>query len=208
MDNSRKKKKPVSRRAFLQSMGGGAVGAGVVSRVIGKETLAFQPGPGDMEIVSSRTISLNVNGKKLKVTAEAGETLLEVLREKLRLTGAKRVCNRGECGGCTVLLNGKPVYACHTLALQVDGAEVLTVEGLADGDKLHPVQQAFIDKDGYQCGFCTPGFIMASVGLLKKNARPSVDEIRAGLAGNLCRCGNYQKIYAAVGAAADALGRT
>jgi xanthine dehydrogenase YagT iron-sulfur-binding subunit len=208
MDNSRKKKKPVSRRAFLQSMGGGAVGAGVVSRVLGKETLASQTGPGDMEIVASRTITLNVNGKKLKVTAEAGETLLEVLREKLRLTGAKRVCNRGECGGCTVLLNGKPVYACHTLALQADGAEVLTVEGLADGDKLHPVQQAFIDKDGYQCGFCTPGFIMASVGLLKKNAKPTFDEIRAGLAGNLCRCGNYQKIYAAVGAAADVLGRT
>jgi xanthine dehydrogenase YagT iron-sulfur-binding subunit len=208
MENLRKKKKPVSRRAFLQSMGGGAVGAGVVSRVLGKESPAVQAGPGDMEIISSRTISLNVNGKKLKVTAEAGETLLEVLREKLRLTGAKRVCNRGECGGCTVLLNGKPVYACHTLALQADGAEVLTVEGLADGDKLHPVQQAFIDKDGYQCGFCTPGFIMASVGLLKNNAKPTFDEIRAGLAGNLCRCGNYQKIYAAVGAAADVLGRT
>jgi xanthine dehydrogenase YagT iron-sulfur-binding subunit len=161
-----------------------------------------------MDVVSSRTIALTVNGKKVEVAAEAGETLLEVLRDKLRLTGAKRVCNRGECGGCTVLLNGKPVYACHTLALQADGAEILTVEGLADGDKLHPVQQAFIDKDGYQCGFCTPGFIMASVGLLKKNAKPSFDEIRAGLAGNLCRCGNYQKIYAAVGAAADALGRT
>jgi xanthine dehydrogenase YagT iron-sulfur-binding subunit len=208
MENPRRKKKPLSRRVFLQSMGGGAVGAGVVSRVLGKEALASQTGPGDMEIVASRTISLNVNGKRLKVSAEAGETLLEVLREKLRLTGAKRVCNRGECGGCTVLLNGKPVYACHILALQADGAEILTVEGLADGDKLHPVQQAFIDKDGYQCGFCTPGFIMASVGLLKKNARPSFDEIRAGLAGNLCRCGNYQKIYAAVSAAADVLGRT
>jgi xanthine dehydrogenase YagT iron-sulfur-binding subunit len=207
MEPPRKKKKPVSRRAFLRSMGGGAVGAGVVSRVLGKEALALQPGTGEMDVVSSRTIVLTVNGKKVEVAAGAGETLLEVLRDKLRLTGAKRICNRGECGGCTVLLNGKPVYACHVLALQMDGAEILTVEGLADGDKLHPVQQAFIDKDGYQCGFCTPGFIMASVGLLKKNARPSFDEIRAGLAGNLCRCGNYQKIYAAVGAAADALGR-
>jgi xanthine dehydrogenase YagT iron-sulfur-binding subunit len=208
MDIPRKKKKPVSRRAFLQSMGGGAVGAGVVSRVLGKEALASQAGPGEMETVSSRAIALTVNGRKIKVTAEAGETLLDVLREKLRLTGAKRVCNRGECGGCTVLLNGKPVYACHILALQVDGAEVLTVEGLADGDKLHPVQQAFIDKDGYQCGFCTPGMIMASAGLLKKNPHPSFDEIRAGLAGNLCRCGNYQKIYAAVGAAAEAMRRS
>jgi aerobic-type carbon monoxide dehydrogenase small subunit (CoxS/CutS family) len=93
------------------------------------------------------------------------------------------------------------------LALQTDGAEVLTIEGLAEGDNLHPTQQAFIEKDGYQCGFCTPGFIMASVGLLKKNVRPSFDEIRAGLAGNLCRCGNYQKIYAAVGAAAGVPGK-
>jgi xanthine dehydrogenase YagT iron-sulfur-binding subunit len=208
VDTSRaKKKKPVSRRAFLQTMGGGAVGAGVVSRVLGKELPAGQAGPGEMDLSASKIVALTVNGRKIKVAAEAGETLLQVLRDKLQLTGAKRVCNRGECGGCTVLLDGKPVYACHMLALQADGADVLTVEGLADGDKLHPVQQAFIDKDGYQCGFCTPGMIMASVGLLKKNAHPSFDEIRAGLAGNLCRCGNYQKIYAAVGAAAEAMRR-
>ncbi len=207
MDTPRKKKKAVSRRAFLQTMGGGAVGAGVVSRVLGKEMPALQAGPGPMDVVSSKTISLTVNGRKVKVAAEAGETLLQVLREKLQLTGAKRVCNRGECGGCTVLVGGKPVYACHTLALQIDGAEILTVEGLAEGDKLHPVQQAFIDKDGYQCGFCTPGFIMASVGLLKKNPQPTFDEIRAGVSGNLCRCGNYQKIYAAVGAAAETMRR-
>jgi xanthine dehydrogenase YagT iron-sulfur-binding subunit len=207
MDTPRKKKKAVSRRAFLQTMGGGAVGAGVVSRVLGKEMPALQAGPGPMDVVSSKTISLTVNGRKVKVAAEAGETLLQVLREKLQLTGAKRVCNRGECGGCTVLIGGKPIYACHTLALQIDGAEILTVEGLAEGDKLHPVQQAFIDKDGYQCGFCAPGFIMASVGLLKKNPQPTLDEIRAGVSGNLCRCGNYQKIYAAVGAAAEAMRR-
>ena len=207
MDTPRKKKKSVSRRAFLQTMGGGAVGAGVVSRVLGKEMPAFQAGPGPMDVVASKTIALTVNGRKVKIAVEAGETLLQVLREKLQLTGAKRVCNRGECGGCTVLVGGKPVYACHTLALQVDGAEILTVEGLADGDKLHPVQEAFIDKDGYQCGFCTPGFIMASVGLLKKNPQPTFDEIRAGVSGNLCRCGNYQKIYAAVGAAAEAMRR-
>ena len=206
MDTPRKKK-AVSRRVFLQTMGGGAVGAGVVSRVLGKEMPALQAGPAPMDVVSSKTISLTVNGRKVKVAAEAGETLLQVLREKLQLTGAKRVCNRGECGGCTVLVGGKPGYACHTLALQIDGAEILTVEGLADGDRLHPVQEAFIDKDGYQCGFCTPGFIMASVGLLKKNPQPTFDEIRAGVSGNLCRCGNYQKIYAAVGAAAEAMRR-
>jgi len=123
------------------------------------------------------------------------------------LTGTKRTCNRGECGGCTVLLNGTPVYSCHMLALQADGGEILSVEGLAKGDKLHPVQQAFIDKDAYQCGFCTPGFIMASVALLNKTKTPSPEDIRAALAGNLCRCGNYQKIYEAVSSASETMRR-
>jgi aerobic-type carbon monoxide dehydrogenase small subunit (CoxS/CutS family) len=138
---------------------------------------------------------------------DADETLLQVLRDKLKLTGTKRTCNRGECGGCTVLLNGTPVYSCHMLALQADGGEILSVEGLAKGDKLHPVQQAFIDKDAYQCGFCTPGFIMASVALLNKTKTPSPEDIRAALAGNLCRCGNYQKICEAVSSASETMRR-
>jgi aerobic-type carbon monoxide dehydrogenase small subunit (CoxS/CutS family) len=160
-----------------------------------------------MEVFSSKRIALTVNGKKVGFETEPGETLLQVLRDRLRLTGTKRTCNRGECGGCTVLLDGKPVYSCHILAIQAEGKDILTVEGLASGDKLHPVQQAFIDKDSYQCGFCTPGFIMSSVALLNKNKQPSLDEIKAGLAGNLCRCGNYQKIHAAVAAASDAMRR-
>jgi xanthine dehydrogenase YagT iron-sulfur-binding subunit len=207
MENSRKKKKAVTRRAFLQSLSGGAVGAGVASRVLGKEPRSIQSGPGEMEVFSSKRIALTVNGKKFGFETEPGETLLQVLRDRLRLTGTKRTCNRGECGGCTVLLDGKPVYSCHILAIQAEGKDILTVEGLASGDKLHPVQQAFIDKDGYQCGFCTPGFIMSSVALLNKNKQPSLDEIKAGLAGNLCRCGNYQKIHAAVAAASDAMRR-
>ena len=207
MENSRKKKKAVTRRAFLQSLSGGAVGAGVASRVLGKEPRSIQSGPGEMEVFSSKRIALTVNGKKVGFETEPGETLLQVLRDRLRLTGTKRTCNRGECGGCTVLLDGKPVYSCHILAIQAEGKDILTVEGLANGDKLHPVQQAFIDKDGYQCGFCTPGFIMSSVALLNKNKQPSLDEIKAGLAGNLCRCGNYQKIHAAVAAASDAMRR-
>lgn len=207
MENSRKKKKAVTRRAFLQSLGGGAVGAGVASRVLGKEPRSIQSGPGEMEVFSSKRIALTVNGKKFGFETEPGETLLQVLRDRLRLTGTKRTCNRGECGGCTVLLDGKPVYSCHILAIQAEGKDILTVEGLASGDKLHPVQQAFIDKDSYQCGFCTPGFIMSSVALLNKNKQPSLDEIKAGLAGNLCRCGNYQKIHAAVAAASDAMRR-
>lgn len=208
MENSRKKKKTVTRRAFLQSLSGGAVGAGVASRVLGKEPRSIQSGPGEMEVFSSKRISLTVNGKKVGFETEPGETLLQVLRDRLRLTGTKRTCNRGECGGCTVLLDGKPVYSCHILAIQAEGKDILTVEGLASGDKLHPVQQAFIDKDGYQCGFCTPGFIMSSVALLNTNKQPSLDEIKAGLAGNLCRCGNYQKIHAAVAAASDAIRRS
>jgi xanthine dehydrogenase YagT iron-sulfur-binding subunit len=207
MENSRKKKKTVTRRAFLQSLSSGAVGAGVASRVLGKEPRSIQSGPGEMEVFSSKRIALTVNGKKVGFETEPGETLLQVLRDRLRLTGAKRTCNRGECGGCTVLLDGNPVYSCHILAIQAEGKDILTVEGLASGDKLHPVQQAFIDKDSYQCGFCTPGFIMSSVALLSKNKQPSLDEIKAGLAGNLCRCGNYQKIHAAVAAASDAMRR-
>ena len=207
MENSRKKKKTVTRRAFLQSLSGGAVGAGVASRVLGKEPRSIQSGPGEMEVFSSKRIALTVNGKKVGFETEPGETLLQVLRDRLRLTGTKRICNRGECGGCTVLLDGKPVYSCHILAIQAEGKDILTVEGLASGDKLHPVQQAFIDKDSYQCGFCTPGFIMSSVALLNKNKQPSLDEIKAGLAGNLCRCGNYQKIHAAVAAASDTMRR-
>jgi len=207
MENSRKKKKTVTRRAFLQSLSGGAVGAGVASRVLGKEPRSIQSGPGEMEVFSSKRIALTVNGKKVGFETEPGETLLQVLRDRLRLTGTKRICNRGECGGCTVLLDGKPVYSCHILAIQAEGKDILTVEGLASGDKLHPVQQAFIDKDSYQCGFCTPGFIMSSVALLDKNKQPSLDEIKAGLAGNLCRCGNYQKIHAAVAAASDTMRR-
>jgi xanthine dehydrogenase YagT iron-sulfur-binding subunit len=202
-----KKKKAVTRRAFLQSLGGGAVGMSVASRVLGQEPFSIQSAPAEMELYSKKRISLAVNGKTISLEVESGETLLQTLRDRLKLTGTKRTCSRGECGGCTVLLDGKPVYSCHLLAVQAEGKDILTIEGLAGKDKLHPVQQAFIDKDAYQCGFCTPGFIMASVGLLNKNKQPTFDDVRAGLAGNLCRCGNYQKIYEAVASAADTMRR-
>jgi xanthine dehydrogenase YagT iron-sulfur-binding subunit len=209
MENGQKKKKikAVSRRVFLQTLGGGAAGVSVASRILGKEPRLMFEGPGELEMFTGKTISLTVNGKKRKIPAAADDTLLFILRERLRLTGSKSVCNRGECGGCTVLLDGKPIYACHMLALQADGAEITTVEGLAAGDKLHPVQQAFIDKDAYQCGFCTPGFIMTSVALLNNNSQPTPGDIRVALSGNLCRCGNYQKIFAAVAAAAATMRR-
>ena len=208
MENGRKKKKKtLTRRGFLKSLGGGAAGVAAASHVLGKESRSLQSAAGEMEIFSRKRISMTLNGKKIGFYVESRETLLHILRDRLKMTGTKRTCNRGECGGCTVLLNGKPVYSCHLLAFQVDGADILTIEGLAGGDKLHPVQQAFIDKDAYQCGFCTPGVIMASVAFLDKNKQPSLEEIKSGVSGNLCRCGNYQKIYEAVSAAANDMRR-
>ncbi len=143
-------------------------------------------------------VTLTVNGRPRSIRVEPRTTLLDALRQKLDLTGAKRVCDSGACGACTVLLDGVAVYACMTLAVRCDGRTVETIEGLADGDRLHPIQRAFIDEDGYQCGFCTPGQIMAAKSLLDRTPTPTRDQIIEGMAGNLCRCGAYQKIIAAV----------
>ncbi len=202
---SRKKRKTYTRRAFLRGFGGGAAGAALATRFLGQTQPASQSGVSAAPVFSKKAVVFSVNGKKVSLEVEPRETLLEVLREKLGLTGTKRTCDRGECGGCTVLLDGQPVYACLFLACRADGRSVTTVEGLAQGETLHPVQQAFIDKDAYQCGFCTPGFIMSSVALLRNNPAPSLDEIKAGLSGNMCRCGNYTKIYEAVEAASKSM---
>ncbi len=192
----------VSRRDFMKGIGSGALGTAVLAPLRG-QTIATKK--GRVPVYERKTIAFTVNGKKRELTVEANETLLDTLRNRLDLTGAKKVCGRGECGGCTVLLDGVPVYACMTLAVRADGKTVRTVEGLAEGGKLHPVQEAFIEKDGYQCGFCTPGFIMTTTAFLEKNPMPSRDEIKHALSGNLCRCGNYAKIHEAVDAAAKKL---
>ena len=147
-------------------------------------------------------ICLEVNGEAHELTVPPHRTLLDVLREDLDLTGAKRGCDRGECGSCTVLLDGSPVYSCITLALQVRGRRVLTVEGLADDGQLDPVQQAFLDEDGGQCGYCTPGFLMSAKALLDTNPQPTDGEIREALSGNLCRCNAYGRILQSVRTAA------
>ena len=147
-------------------------------------------------------VTLVVNGRRRDVRVQPRTTLLDALRQKLELTGTKRVCDSGACGACTVLLDGVAVYACMTLAVSCDGRAVQTIEGLADGENLHPIQQAFIDEDGYQCGFCTPGQIMAAKSLLDRTPKPSREQIIDGMSGNLCRCGAYQKIVAAVERAA------
>jgi xanthine dehydrogenase YagT iron-sulfur-binding subunit len=199
----RKKRRTYTRRAFLKGFGGGAAGTALATRFLGQSLLASQTEIFTAPIFSKKTISFEVNGKNISLDVEPRETLLEVLRKRLNMTGTKKTCGRGECGGCTVLLDGQPVYSCLFLAYRADGRKVTTIEGLAEGKKLHPVQQAFIDKDGYQCGFCSPGFIMSSVALLSKNQAPTLAEIKAGLGGNLCRCGNYAKIYEAVAAASQ-----
>lgn len=143
-------------------------------------------------------ITLKVNDRQWDLAVEPNRTLLDVLRNDLELTGTKKGCDLGECGSCTVILNGKPVNACLVLAIQANGTEILTIEGLRPSQGLHPLQQAFVEKGAIQCGFCTPGMILSASSLLKQNSNPSEEEIRAALSGNLCRCTGYQKIVEAV----------
>jgi len=151
-------------------------------------------------------MKLTVNGTPRALDAERSPTLLAALRDQLDLTGAKLVCDRGECGACTVLLDGDLVYACLTLTAACENAHVQTVEGLATGDALHPLQQAFITHDAAQCGFCTPGQLVAAAALLERTPNPGDDEIQRAMSGNLCRCGTYPKILTAIRAVADANG--
>jgi aerobic carbon-monoxide dehydrogenase small subunit len=149
-------------------------------------------------------VTIVINGEEHEADCWEGESLLFALREKLGFPGAKNACEQGECGSCSVLLDGALVCSCLVLAAQADGHEVTTVEGLAHGDELHAVQQAFVDAGAVQCGFCTPGLVVATADLLRRNASPSDDEIREALSGNLCRCTGYAKIFDAVRMAAGA----
>jgi aerobic carbon-monoxide dehydrogenase small subunit len=152
-------------------------------------------------------LRLMVNGKPVSVEAAPTEPLLHVLRERLGLVGAKEPCGKGECGGCTVLMNGQTVNACLVMAAQAEGADVLTVEGLAAPDgKLHPVQQAFVEAGAVQCGYCMTGMVMSAYSLLQQNPHPTEAEIKEGMEGNLCRCTGYQKVFDAVNLAASRLG--
>jgi len=144
------------------------------------------------------TISLHVNGVERKLTIAPWTTLLDALRLNLDLTGTKKGCDHGQCGACTVLVDGRRVYSCLTLAVMKDGAQVTTVEGLAQGDALHPLQQAFVDHDAFQCGYCTPGQLCSAVGLIAEGHARTADEIRELMSGNICRCGAYPNIVAAI----------
>ena len=151
-------------------------------------------------------VSFKVNGDDYEVEVEPRESLLDVLREKLSLTGTKKGCNTGDCGACTVILEGKPVNSCLVLAVEAEGKEVLTIEGVAQGGKLHPLQEAFIQYGAVQCGYCTPGMILSAKALLDENPHPSEEEIKRAISGNLCRCTGYVKIIEAIQMAAKAMG--
>jgi xanthine dehydrogenase YagT iron-sulfur-binding subunit len=194
-----KKDKPgslkVSRRAFLKGMGAGTVAATMTALPAPSLPAAEAALPAGLK---EAVIQLNVNGHLHRVKVKSNWTLLEVLRREIGLTGTKKACDRGNCGACTVLVDGKAVYACSLLAIGMEGKKILTVEGLRDGEKLHPVQKAFSDHGGYQCGFCTSGQMMSAKALLDKNPRPAAEEVLEALAGNLCRCGAYPKIIESV----------
>ncbi|HSR51240.1 MAG TPA: (2Fe-2S)-binding protein [Acidobacteriota bacterium] len=193
--------KRLNRRGFLTAAGASAVGA--AAAVGAKGATSAQAETAEvLEATEAAKVTLNINGRQHRLVVEARWSLLHVLREELGITGAKQGCGRGECGGCTVLLDGVPHYACMTLALEAEGREITTVEGLMEGEDLGPVQQAFVNHDAYQCGYCTPGQIMAVEGLLRANADPSVEEVRIGVSGNLCRCGAYANIFKAAQEAA------
>jgi len=187
----------VTRRGFLGSVGAGAVVAA---------TGVARPGEAVPEITSPEEmvqVALMINGRIHRLLVEPRWTLLFVLRERLTITGTKAGCERGECGSCTVLIDGQARYACMTLAVEAEGTEITTVEGLLDGEELGTVQKAFVEEDAFQCGYCTPGQVMAAEGLLRINPSPSFDEIRCGMSGNLCRCGAYPHIVNAVTTAAE-----
>jgi carbon-monoxide dehydrogenase small subunit len=150
-----------------------------------------------------REIKFILNGKRYKLRVKPWQTLLELIREDLNLTGTKEGCGQGECGSCTVIMNGKTVNSCLVPAVEADGQEILTIEGLSDNDRLHPIQEAFVSHSGMQCGFCTPGMIMSAKALLDGNPDPTEAEIRESISGNFCRCTGYTKIIESISAAAD-----
>src|SRR5438105_10130749 len=184
----------VSRRDFLKRAGvTGVVTAATaaVATEVDAQTGPRAVGPGDVPV------TLTVNGKRVDLRIEPRVTLLDAMRNRADLTGNKRVCDRGACGACTMIVDGRAVYSCSTLAIEVQGKQIRTVDGLANGNTLHPVQQAFVDTDGLMCGFCTPGFVMATVALLERTPNPTAEQAKKGLDGNICRCGTFVRIMEA-----------
>ncbi|MDQ6860096.1 MAG: 2Fe-2S iron-sulfur cluster-binding protein [Verrucomicrobiota bacterium] len=192
---------PSTRRKFLKQLAGTSAALAIGSRL----RLNAQNGPAAVGTVAGAAalaptvpLALTINGRAVEMNIDTRVTLLDLLREHLDLTGSKKGCDHGQCGACTVLVNGRRVNSCLSLAIMNDGAEVTTIEGIAQGDQLHPVQAAFIEHDGFQCGYCTPGQICSAVGLINEGHANSAAEIREFMSGNLCRCGAYPNIVDAI----------
>src|SRR5258707_15308885 len=182
----------VSRRDFLKSAGVTSLATAVTTATVAEaQTGPRVAGPGDVPV------TLMVNGKRVELKIEPRVTLLDAVRNRADLTGNKRVCDRGTCGACTMIVDGRTVYSCSTLAIEVQGKQIRTVDGLASGDRLHPVQQAFCDVDALMCGFCTPGFVVATVALLEKYPNATVEKAKRELDGNICRCGTFVRVMEA-----------
>ncbi len=198
-----KPRRGITRRQFLTTMG---VGTAVVA-VSGKHRAHAADEQEVIKAGEMTRVTLNINGRRHRLMVESRWSLLYVLRERLGLSGTKVGCERGECGACTVLIDDVPRYACLTLAIEAQGTKITTLEGLMNGEELGPVQQAFLQEDAFQCGYCTPGQIMAVEGLLRAIPNPSSEQIRAAMAGNLCRCGTYAHIAKAAKRAAELMRR-
>lgn len=202
-EDQEKKKNQLSRRGFLKGAGLTTAGTVMANSGLMAIDVKFGPARGESYGPDATRINLNVNGQIFPIICEPRTTLSTALRDHIGMTGTKVVCDRGSCSACTVWLDGKPVNSCMTMAMDVGDQKITTVEGLAQGEELHPIQQAFIDHDASQCGYCTPGMLMSCAHLLKENPNPSLDDVKKATRGNLCRCGTYPHVFTATLDAAD-----
>jgi len=195
---------PATRRAFLRQIAGTGAALAIGPQLLGLRDVGAAVSPSETPAIGALDVRLKINGAEFPLQQlDPRVTLLDALRERLNLTGSKKGCDHGQCGACTVLVNGRRVNSCLMLAASVEGDEITTIEGLAQGDQLHPLQEAFIEHDGFQCGYCTPGQICSGVALLREGHAKTDEEIREWMSGNLCRCGAYVNIVAAIRAARD-----
>ncbi|HWP30493.1 MAG TPA: (2Fe-2S)-binding protein [Fimbriimonadales bacterium] len=203
MPGNKNRKHEISRREFLREASGvvaaSTISASILSSAVcaqGAKTATQTPREG-FEPEGAIEITLDVNGSSHRLHLQPRVTLLDALRERLHLTGAKKICDRGNCGGCTVFVNDKPVYACLMLAVDAQGKKITTVEALGTPDKLHPLQKEFVERDALMCGFCTPGFVMACLAAIRANPKATMEEIREACQGNICRCGTFNRVFEA-----------